>query len=124
MPWLALSKPVVIVIAIAGLLALAGAGFWRGMARIDALTVAAADGARKERDAHWQAEIEKANAATERARSDQAVRAAMLEAAAAAASERAASMETELEKANAALPNAAACGLDRDRGRLLNGSAP
>lgn len=74
MPWLTLSKPAIIALAIAGLLAVSGAGFWRGMARIEAMTLAAADGARKERDAHWSAEIEKSNAAVARVHAEQAAR--------------------------------------------------
>lgn len=124
MPWLTLSKPVVIALAIAGLLALAGAGFWRGMARIEAMTLAAADGARKERDAHWSAEIEKSNAAVARVHAEQAARVVTLESEIASAEARSISLENELERKNADLPNAAVCGIDRERGRLLNGAAP
>lgn len=123
MPWLTLSKPVVIALAIAGLLALAGAAFWRGMARIEAMTLAAADGARKERDAHWSAEIEKSNAAVARVHAEQAARVVALESEIASAEARSVSLENELERKNAELPNAAVCGLDAGRWRLLDGPA-
>lgn len=123
MPWLTLSKPVVIALAVAGLLALAGAGFWRGMARIEAMTLAAADGARKERDAHWSAEIEKSNAAVARVHAEQAARVVALESEIASAEARSVSLENELERKNAELPNAAVCGLDAGRWRLLDGPA-
>lgn len=108
-------------LAIAGFIMLAivanGVGWglagWRGM-----LSDARASG-RAERDAHWRAEIAASNLKAEAERADAARRAG--EAEARLAAERAALTETlaRLEAANAALPNADACGLDRDRVRLL-----
>lgn len=73
-----------------------------------------------ERDAHWSAEIDAANAAAALQVAEQ-VRAAL--AVEAAANNRVREVEnklTELENENAALPNGDACGIDRDRVRLLN----
>ena len=120
-PWL--RATLIALVAIAGLSALAGAGFWRGMARIEAMTLAAADGARKERDAHWSAEIEKSNSAVARVHAEQAARVVTLESEIASAEARSVSLENELERKNAELPNAAVCGLDAGRWRLLDGPA-
>lgn len=104
------------------LLAVAAIGFWRGLAEIAAMQERAAQAARDERDAHWTAELAKANAAVEQARAEQALVVGRLEA---QATERAARFQTELkdlEKANAALAGGDRCGLERDRVRLLNGA--
>lgn len=115
-----LARPVLIGLAAAGLLALAGLGFARGMTTIDDMVKAAAQAARDERDAHWRAEIERTNA--------MALQEALRQAGQALEISRLADQEisrlrgelTELEKLNAGLANGGACGLDRDRVRLLN----
>lgn len=110
------------VVAVLVLLALAGLGFWQGMAAIDAMELRAATTARAERDAHWRAEIEASNALVEKARADQAI-AAM--AADAKLRDAAADFETklkDLEGRNAELPHGDRVGIGRDRVRLLNGA--
>lgn len=119
---LKLSRPLVAGLIVLGLLLLASFGFWCGMAAIDRMEQRAADAARAERDAHWRAEIEQANAAVERVKAEQATRVAQIEVRTAAEIARLNAELDDLEKMNAALPNADACGLDRDRSRLLNGA--
>lgn len=121
-PWL--RTTLIALVATVALAAVAALGFWRGMALIDGMELRAAATAKAERDSHWTAEIEKANAATERVRSDQAIRAAMLEAAAATAAARAATLEKELEQRNADLPSDPAGGLSAEHNRLLNRARP
>ncbi|KPH80534.1 hypothetical protein [Bosea vaviloviae] len=110
------------VVAVLVLLALAGLGFWQGMAAIDAMELRAAATARAERDALWRAEIATSNALVEKARADQAL-AAM--AADAKLRDAAADFETklkDLEGRNAELPHGDRVGIGRDRVRLLNGA--
>lgn len=113
-------RPIAGAIAVIALLALAGFGFWQGMAATDAIELRAAATARAERDAHWRAQIATSNALVEKARAEQAV-------AAMAADEKlrdaAAGFETklkDLEKRNAELPHGDRVGIGRDRVRLLN----
>lgn len=114
-------KPLAGFVAVLALLALAGIGFWRGMVAIDAMELRAAETAKAERDAHWRAEISAANARAEAMRAAQALQAVEAEAAAGATVARLQTELNELEKRNASLPGGDACGLGRDRVRLLNG---
>ncbi|PWE52140.1 hypothetical protein DEM27_32590 [Metarhizobium album] len=106
------------VIASAMLLAAAGLHYAalataRGMVDdVRTLTIA-------ERDAHWSGEIERSNATANRQVADQARATLQIQAAAADKVRQAELALSEMEKANAALPNGDACGLDRDRVRLL-----
>jgi uncharacterized protein YlxW (UPF0749 family) len=113
-------KAIAGVVAVLLLLALAGLGFWRGMVAIERLQAQAAETARAERDAHWRAEIATANATVERAQSQQVRAAARADAAAREAQSRFETQLNDLEKANAALAGADACGIGRDRVRLLD----
>lgn len=70
-------------------------------------------------DAKWAAQIAASNAEVAQRQAERTIAAAQLSARLADETARAASLQSELEKANAALPNAAACGLDRNRARLL-----
>jgi hypothetical protein len=119
---LKLSRPVVIGLAIAGLLAVAGIGAWSAFATLRSALADARSAGKAEADAQWRAQIADSNAKVARAQAAQAV--AVADAEARAAQERAAREEalTQLEKANAALPAGDACGLDRDRVRLLRGT--
>lgn len=114
-----LSRGVVGALAVAGLLALAGLGFWGGMEAIDTMQASAAAAARAERDAHWKSEIEKSNAEVERVRADQARRVIAIEASTGAEIARLTKSLSVMEARNAALPGGGACGLGRDRIRLL-----
>lgn len=108
------------VALLAALLAAAGGfAFWRGMARIDGMIEAARQAAAAERDAHWRGEIERANAIAERARADQIAAAAAADREAAEQIRRLEDQLDRLERENASLPNGDACGLSRDRVRLL-----
>lgn len=73
----------------------------------------------KANDAGWERKIAASNAEVAQRQAERAVAAAQLSARLADETARSAALQSELEKANAALPNAAACGLDRDRVRLL-----
>lgn len=71
------------------------------------------------RDAHWQAEIARSNAEAEAERRRRADDAMAVDAAARAEIARLEKSLVEMEARNAALPGGAACGLDRERVRLL-----
>ncbi|MGX1786825.1 hypothetical protein ACWIGM_08820 [Bosea sp. NPDC055332] len=119
MPW-SLSKPAIIALAVALLLALAGLGFWRGMAAIDSAQRRAVAVAVEGRDAHWRAEIAKSNAEVANARATQAILVANAAAKQARAEADAKAAYDELEKKNAALPVNPECGLSAERGGLLD----
>lgn len=87
--------------------------------RIDTMIERAERAAIAARDAYWTAEIERANAAANRRVADQARAALAIETAAAARIRAVESELASLETANAALPDGDACGLGRDRVRLL-----
>lgn len=114
------AKPILIAGAFALVMLLAGVGFWRGFAVIERLQDKAVKAAIALRDADWRAQIDAANAKAASAREAQAVRADAASRAAAAEISRLSDSLAEKEARNAALPNADACGLDRDRVRLLN----
>jgi len=119
---LKLSRPVVIGLAIAGLLAVAGIGAWSAFATLRSALADARSAGKAEADAQWRAQIADSNAKVADARAAQAI--AVADAEARAAQDRAARAEalTMMEAANAALPDGNSCGLDRDRVRLLRGS--
>lgn len=105
---------------VAGLMLLAAAVIgWVTIATVERLVGEARASAISERDAHWTAEIEKSNAAAQTKIAEN-LRQTM--AAQEAARAHVASVEAQLaqlETDNAALPNDGACGLGRDRVRLL-----
>ncbi|TCR65427.1 hypothetical protein [Bosea sp. BK604] len=101
-------------------LVLAGLAFWAGMAALDRMESRAAEAARAERDAHWRAEIAASNAVAERERAEQLQQTAAAESRARAEISSLSDDLADLERRNATLPNADACGLDRDRVRLLD----
>lgn len=114
------AKPLLIAVAFALVLLLAGLGFWRGFAVIERLQDKAVKAAVALRDAEWKGQIDAANAKAAAAREAQAVKADAASRAAAAEISRLSDSLAEKEARNAALPNADACGLDHDRVRLLN----
>lgn len=93
--------------------------FLRGIAHIDAMVEAARIEARAERDAHWRGEIARADAEAAAESARLAIKAAAADMAARGEIERLSAQLNDLEKINAALPGAGACGLDRERVRLL-----
>lgn len=72
-----------------------------------------------ERDAHWQAEIARSNLEADAERRRQAEGAIAADIAARAEIGRLQKTLADMEASNAALPGAGACGLDRERVRLL-----
>ncbi|OCP17452.1 MULTISPECIES: hypothetical protein [unclassified Ensifer] len=105
---------------IAGLLFVAGFGLWAFAAsQTNRLAERVRAEARAERDSHWTAEIERANAHAARRIADQAREALRVESVTNERIRAAEQKQVELEKKNAALPNGDRCGLDRDRVRLL-----
>lgn len=114
------SKPALIALAAALLLALAGLGFWRGMAAIETAQSRAVAVAIEGRDAHWRAEIAESNAQVANARAAQAILVADAAAKQARAEADAKAAYDELEKKNAALPVNPECGLSAERGGLLD----
>lgn len=117
MAWLSKAATPLIVL---GLIALAAAGIcWACLATVDRLVGDARASAIAERDAHWEAEIARSEAATQ-AMIAEKLRETM--AAQEAARAHVASVEAQLaqlETDNARLPDDGACGLGRDRVRLL-----
>lgn len=109
----------IVAILVAAMVAGGGFAFWRGIARIDGMVDAAREEATKARDAYWTGEIERANAIAERARADQIAAAAAADREAAEQIRRLEDQLDRLERENASLPNGDACGLSRDRVRLL-----
>lgn len=117
---LKLGKPALYAAALAALLALAGLGFWRGMAAIENAQQRAVAVAVEGRDSHWRAEIEASNAAVANARAAQAILVAAAEVKRAKAEAEAKAAFDELERKNAALPVNPECGLSLERGGLLD----
>ena len=72
------------------------------------------------RDAHWQGEIARSNVAAEAERRRRAEDAIAVDAAARAEIARLEKSLADMEAKNAALPGGAACGLDRERVRILS----
>lgn len=108
------------LLATAALLAAAALLFWLTMQTIDGLVEDARSSAISERDAHWSTEIAKSEAEVQ-TRIAEELKETM--AAQDAARAQVASVEAQLaqlESDNAALPDTGACGLGRDRVRLLN----
>ncbi|ANH04617.1 hypothetical protein [Shinella sp. HZN7] len=92
---------------------------WLILARFDGMVERAARAAAEARDAHWAAQIERANADANRRIADQAKAALAIETDANARVRLVEEQLTNMEIANAALPLGDACGLGRDRVRLL-----
>ena len=82
----------------------------------------AAESARKERDAHWTAEIEKSNRIVAEALAESERVAAAADRASRDAADREKQLLSDLEKANAALPEAGSIGLSRERVCLIDPS--
>lgn len=105
---------------VAGLMLLAAALIgWACLATVERLVSDARASAISERDAHWEAQIAQSEAETQKLIAEK-LRETM--AAQEAARAHVASVEAQLaqlETDNAALPNDGACGLGRDRVRLL-----
>ena len=99
-------------------LAAAALGYFT-LATVRAMVDAAAAQATDLEAARWQARIEKADAATARAAQAQAVSALTIETEANARVREVEQKLADMEKENAALPYGDACGLGRDRVRLL-----
>lgn len=117
------TTPVVIIgamfLAAAGLGTISILAVERMQDRQDSQVAAARAQAIAERDAHWEAEIEKSEAAANRRIADQVRTAMAIEADANSRVQAAQQQLIDLEKQNAALPFGDACGLSRDRVRLL-----
>lgn len=89
------------------------------VSRIDNMVDEAKAAAIAGRDAYWTAEIERTNAETNKRIADQALAALAIETEANARVRAVEAQLSEMETANAALPAGDACGLGRDRVRLL-----
>ncbi|TWC85640.1 hypothetical protein FB593_102492 [Rhizobium sp. SJZ105] len=114
-----LSKAVTPLIIAAALLAAAAFLGWLTITTVNGMVERAVAMKASERDAKWKSDIETANTKAANAEAAQARYAIELER---DASIRIAALNVnkeQLEKQNAALPNGDACGLGRDRVRLL-----
>ncbi|WP_457931590.1 hypothetical protein [Bosea thiooxidans] len=117
---LTLSKPALYALVVAAALALAGLGFWRGMAAIDNAREAAVAAAIETRDSYWREQIAISNAAAEKERASIAERVIDAEAARGVADAAAADAYERLRKKNEALPDGDGCGVSAERGGLLD----
>lgn len=110
------TKPVIVVLLMSCLAAFLG---WLALSTVDGMVERAVATKAAERDAICRAEVETANTKVAKAEAEQVRLVLDLER---STSARIAALKTEneeLEKQNAALPNGDACGLGRDRVRLL-----
>lgn len=92
---------------------------WFILDRLDTMIERAKLAAIESRDAYWTGEIERGNAEANRRIADQAKAALAIETDANARIRAVEHQLANLETANAALPDGDACGLGRDRVRLL-----
>lgn len=120
---LKIGRGALLALALAGLVAAGGLGFWRGMVAIERIAQEAATAARRTAEAEHRATIEASNARVAEAQLRAASAAAEISAKAEAEMAGLRATLNDLEKSNAELPNGAAGGLDRDRVRLLRGPA-
>lgn len=117
---LPLVRKIAIPVLIGGALLVFGLLFlWLFLVRFDTMMERAAERATQARDAFWTGEIERSNAAANRAIADQAKAALEIETAANLRIRMAENQFFNLETANAALPGGDDCGLGRDRVRVL-----
>ena len=114
------SKPVIYGIAALVLAALISLGIGMSLVAYRGALNDAAESARKERDAHWTAELEKSNRIVAEARAEAERVAAAADRAARDAADREKQLLSDLEKANAALPDAGSIGLSRERVCLID----
>jgi hypothetical protein len=119
---LKLSRAAAIGIGIAALLAVAALCSWLAVSSYRASLADARASGKAEADALWRAEIATSNAKVAEAQAQQAIAVAAAEARAAQDRAERDQALTQMEKANAALPAGDACGLDRDRVRVLRGT--
>lgn len=110
------AKPVIIVLLMICLAAFLG---WLALSTVDGMVERAVAAKAAERDAICQAEIETANTKVAQTEAAQIRLVLDLEHATSAQIAALKTENEELEKQNAALPNGDACGLGRDRIRLL-----
>ncbi|MDQ0454638.1 hypothetical protein [Rhizobium paknamense] len=106
-----------------GILAITAAIVWGAVAaigKVEHLVDQAAALARSERDAHWRAEIEASNAATQKQIAETLKQTMAAEDAARDQIEAANQRADALEKKNASLPDDGTGGIGRARVRLLN----
>lgn len=110
LPYLVASAVALAAVALLGL----------AISRLDGMLDKARQEAAAARDAHWQAEIAKANARMSSAEASLARLAMQRDAELAEAERKFKDQQDEMEAQNAALPGGDGCGLSRDRVRLLN----
>lgn len=93
---------------------------WLSLHTVQTMVDKASSAAIAERNAHWTGEIAKSEAATHTRIAEQLKETMAAEAAARSQIAAYAAQLAEMEAENAALPDGGACGLGRDRVRLLN----
>ncbi|NRF09360.1 hypothetical protein [Agrobacterium pusense] len=113
------SKAVTPLIIAAALFAAGAFLGWLAIATVNGMVDRAVNLKASERDAHWKGEIETANTRAANAEAAQARFAIELERQTSARIAALNVNKEKLENENAALPNGDACGLGRDRVRLL-----
>lgn len=114
-----LSKAVTPLVIVAALLLAAALLGWLTIATVNGMVERAVSRTKAESDARWTAAIETANTKVANAEAAQVHLALELERGTSARIAALKLENEELEKQNAALPNGDACGLGRDRIRLL-----
>lgn len=115
-----LTKPLGTIVVIAGFMALTSIGFWTTVSTVQDIIEDRVKAAETARDAHWTAEIEKANRISAENIIDQMRISRATDLATRAEIDRLKTEISELESKNADLPDHDGSGIDLERTRLLN----
>lgn len=113
------SKALTPLIIAAAMLAAAAFLGWLAISTVNSMVETARTEKASERDAYWTGRIEKANGLAAAAEASQIREVLRIEKEATDRLAAVTQQQANLEKVNAALPNGDACGLGRDRVRLL-----
>lgn len=113
------SKAITPLIIVAALLAAAAFLGWLTLSTVNSMVETGKKETAAERNAYWTGRIEKANALAAKADADRSRKVLRIEQEATDRLVAITQQKAKLENENAALPNGDACGLGRDRVRLL-----
>ena len=114
------SKPLAMVALIIGFIALIAFSGWMAVSTVSTIIADQVATAETARDAHWQAEIEKANVVAAKNVIEQMRVSHAADLATRAEIDRLKTEISELERKNADLPDVDGSGIDLERTRLLN----
>jgi len=114
------SKPLAMAALIMGFIALTAFSAWMAVSTVSTIIADQVATAETARDAHWQAEIEKANVVAAKNVIEQMRVSQAADLATRAEIDRLKTEISELERKNADLPDVDGSGIDLERTRLLN----